>query len=34
MEIKDTVLDSVIKARLNKAIFYTAKDKLLRTKFI
>jgi hypothetical protein len=28
------VLDGIIKARLNKAMFYTAKNKLLRTKFI
>jgi hypothetical protein len=34
MEIKDTVLDDIIKARLNKAVFYTIKDKLLYAKFI
>ena len=33
-EIKNTVLNNIINARFNKALFYTAEDKLLRNKFI
>ena len=28
------VLDGIIKARLDKAMFYTVKDKLLHAKFV
>ena len=33
-EIKNTVLDSIINTKLNKALFHTAEDKLLYNKFI
>jgi len=32
-EIKNIILNSIVKAGLNKATFYTAKDKVLRDKF-
>ena len=33
-EIKNTILDSMVKARLKNAIFCTAKDKVLCNDFI
>ena len=33
-KIKNTVLDSIINTRLNKALFRTAEDKLLCNKFV
>ena len=33
-EIKNIVLNGMINTRLNKALFYTAEDKLLRNKFV
>jgi len=32
-EIKNIILDSIVKAGLNKAMFCTAKDKVLYNKF-
>ena len=33
-EIKNTVLNGIINAKFNKALFHTAKDKLLYNKFV
>jgi len=33
-EIKNIILDSIVKARLNKAIFCIVKDKILYNKFV
>ena len=33
-EIKNTVLDGIINTRLDKALFRTAKDKLLCNEFV
>jgi len=32
-EIKNIILDGMVKARLDKAMFRTAKDKMLRDEF-
>ena len=33
-EIKNIVLDGIINTKLDKALFYTAEDKLLYNKFV